>query len=181
MSWTTWASTFVGEQLNLWLLNFADLSAPCFFTCPPYTYHQDDDVIIFVIKVPNIALDTVSLGFNKNKVSDIDWTSVVSVCYLRSSCQKAKFYCSPWAHAFNFQISLIWQLRRLSFLKFLTQPFKKSEGSYLPLIDKERKWDCNKRPGGRFSKDPVTYRARKVILKPMIRLPWKPALLICFR
>lgn len=47
--------------------NSLDLSAPCFFTCPPYTYHQDDDVIIFVIKVPNIALDTISLGFNKNK------------------------------------------------------------------------------------------------------------------
>ena len=28
-----------------------------------------------------------------------------------------------------------------------------------------------RRPGGRFSKDPVTYRARKVILKTMIRLP----------
>ena len=25
--------------------------------------------------------------------------------------------------------------------------------------------------GGRFSKDPVTYRARKVILKTLIRLP----------
>ena len=36
-------------------------------------------------------------------------------------------------------------------------------------------------PVGRFSKDPVTYRARKVILKTMIRLPWKPVLLICFR
>ena len=36
-------------------------------------------------------------------------------------------------------------------------------------------------PGGRFSKDPVTYRARKVRLKTMIRLPWKPALIICFR
>ena len=36
-------------------------------------------------------------------------------------------------------------------------------------------------PRGRFSKDPVTYRARKVILKTMIHSPWKPALLICFR
>ena len=36
-------------------------------------------------------------------------------------------------------------------------------------------------PGGRFSKDPVTYRARKAILETMIRLPWKAALLICFR
>ena len=35
--------------------------------------------------------------------------------------------------------------------------------------------------GGRFSKDPVTYRARKAILETMIRLPWKAALLICFR
>ena len=26
-------------------------------------------------------------------------------------------------------------------------------------------------PGGRFSKDPVTYRARKAILETMIRLP----------
>ena len=35
--------------------------------------------------------------------------------------------------------------------------------------------------GGRFSKDPITYRARKVILKTMIHLPWKLALLIFFR
>ena len=35
-------------------------------------------------------------------------------------------------------------------------------------------------PGGRFSKDPVTYRARKSILETVIRLPWKAALLICF-
>ena len=37
------------------------------------------------------------------------------------------------------------------------------------------------RPGGRFSKYPGTYRARKAILGIMIRLPWKAALLICFR
>ena len=35
-------------------------------------------------------------------------------------------------------------------------------------------------PGGRFSKDPVTYRARKALLETMIRLPWKAALLVCF-
>jgi len=35
-------------------------------------------------------------------------------------------------------------------------------------------------PGGRFSKDPVTYRARKSILETVIRLPWKAALLLCF-
>ena len=35
--------------------------------------------------------------------------------------------------------------------------------------------------GGRFSKDPVTYRARKAILETMIRLPSKATLLICFR
>ena len=35
--------------------------------------------------------------------------------------------------------------------------------------------------GGCFSKDPVTYRARKAILETMIRLPWKAALLIRFR
>ena len=34
---------------------------------------------------------------------------------------------------------------------------------------------------GRFSKDPVTYRARKAILESMIRLPWKAGLFICFR
>ena len=39
--------------------------------------------------------------------------------------------------------------------------------------------ECNH--GGRFSKNPVTYRARKAILETMIRLPWKAALLICFR
>ena len=27
------------------------------------------------------------------------------------------------------------------------------------------------RPGGRFSEDPVTYRARRVILETLIRLP----------
>lgn len=32
-----------------------------------------------------------------------------------------------------------------------------------------------------FSKDPATYRARKAILETMIRWPWKPALLLCFR
>ena len=37
------------------------------------------------------------------------------------------------------------------------------------------------RPGGRFSKDPVTCRARKAILETMVRLPWKAALLVCFR
>ena len=36
-------------------------------------------------------------------------------------------------------------------------------------------------PGGRFSKDPVTYRARKAILETIIHLPVKAALLICFR
>ena len=40
---------------------------------------------------------------------------------------------------------------------------------------KERKHEeSNKkrgRPGGRFSKDPVTYRARKAILETMTRLP----------
>ncbi|XP_068747684.1 protein kintoun-like [Montipora capricornis] len=44
-----------------------DFSSPCFFTCPPYSYHQDNDVITFVIDVPNIALESISLGFNKNK------------------------------------------------------------------------------------------------------------------
>ena len=36
------------------------------------------------------------------------------------------------------------------------------------------------RTGGRFSKDPVTSRARKAILETMIRLPWKAALWIFF-
>ena len=35
--------------------------------------------------------------------------------------------------------------------------------------------------GGRFSKDPVTYRTRNTILGTMIRLPSKAALLISFR
>ena len=131
MNWTTGAWKLVAEQPYLWLLNFADVSSPCFFTCPPYTYHQDDDVIVFVIKVPNIALDTVSLGFNKNKVSYIDWTSVGSACCPRSSCHKAKLYCSPWAHEFNLQISVIWQRHRLSYLKLLTQSFKESFRIYL--------------------------------------------------
>ena len=43
----------------------------------------------------------------------------------------------------------------------------------------ERSWIIN--PGGRFSEDPVTYRARKAILETMIHLPWKAALLIFFR
>ena len=37
------------------------------------------------------------------------------------------------------------------------------------------------RSKGRFSKDPITYRARKAILKAMTRLPRKAALLICLR
>lgn len=48
---------------------FLDFSSPCFFTCPPYNFHQDDDVITFIIDVVDIALDSVSLGFKKNKVS----------------------------------------------------------------------------------------------------------------
>ena len=35
--------------------------------------------------------------------------------------------------------------------------------------------------GGRFSKDPVTYRARNIILETMARLSSKAALLISFR
>ena len=34
---------------------------------------------------------------------------------------------------------------------------------------------------GPFSKDPVTYRARKAILATMIRLSWQAALLMCSR
>ena len=34
---------------------------------------------------------------------------------------------------------------------------------------------------GPFSKDPVTYRARKAILATLIRLSWKVALLMCSR
>jgi len=55
----------------LLLFLFLDFPSPCFFTCPPYNYHQDDDVITFVIDVADIALDTVSLGFKKNKVNII--------------------------------------------------------------------------------------------------------------
>ena len=36
-------------------------------------------------------------------------------------------------------------------------------------------------PRDRFSKDPVTYRARKAILEPMIRLSWKAAFLTSSR
>ena len=58
-----------------------------------------------------------------------------------------------------------------------------TSGHYMnQIVKKERRpWTSGDRSGGRFSKDPVTYRTRKVILKTMIRLPWKPALLICFR
>ncbi|XP_022796221.1 protein kintoun-like isoform X2 [Stylophora pistillata] len=45
----------------------SELCSPCFFTTPPYRYHQHDDVITFIIDVQNIALDSVSLGFKKNK------------------------------------------------------------------------------------------------------------------
>ena len=38
-----------------------------------------------------------------------------------------------------------------------------------------------KKPGGCFSKDPVTYQARKAILEIMIHLPWKSAVLMYFR
>ena len=54
---------------SLLLFLFVDLSSPCFFTCPPYNYNQDDDVITFIIDVADVALDTVSLGFKKNKVN----------------------------------------------------------------------------------------------------------------
>lgn len=53
----------------LLLLLFLDFSSPSFFTCPPYDYHQNNDVITFIIDVADIALDSVSLGFKKNKVS----------------------------------------------------------------------------------------------------------------
>ncbi|KAJ7373787.1 Protein kintoun [Desmophyllum pertusum] len=43
----------------------SEFSPPCFFTCPPYSYHQNNDVITFIIDVTNIALDSVSLGFKK--------------------------------------------------------------------------------------------------------------------
>ena len=39
----------------------------------------------------------------------------------------------------------------------------------------------NQSPGMRFSKDPKTSQARKAALETMIPLPWKAALLICFR
>ena len=39
-------------------------------------------------------------------------------------------------------------------------------------------WLSLRLPGDRFSKDPVTYRARNTILESVISLPWKPALLI---
>ena len=39
------------------------------------------------------------------------------------------------------------------------------------LVQGKRFTSKKTKPGDRFSKDPVTYRARKVILKTMIRLP----------
>ena len=44
-----------------------ELPSP-FFKCPPYTFHQDEDAVVFVVNVPRVALETVSLGFNANKV-----------------------------------------------------------------------------------------------------------------
>ena len=60
-------------------------------------------------------------------------------------------------HAFNFQMFLTWQRHRLSYLKFLTQPFKESEGFYVPLTDQVQLWDCNRRPGACFSKVPKLF------------------------
>lgn len=57
------------DQLTLLLLLFLDFSSPSFFKCPPYNYQQNNEVITFIIDVPDIALDSVSLGFRKNKVS----------------------------------------------------------------------------------------------------------------
>ncbi|XP_078362461.1 protein kintoun-like [Oculina patagonica] len=45
----------------------SDFSSPSFFKCPPYNYQQNNEVITFIIDVPDIALDSVSLGFRKNK------------------------------------------------------------------------------------------------------------------
>ena len=69
-----------------------------------------------------------------------------------------------------------WKWRSMSSLNSLLSIF-----SY---IRKCISWSNNTKlenPGDRFSKDLVTYRARKAIFETMIRLPWKAALLTCFR
>ncbi|XP_028402698.1 protein kintoun-like [Dendronephthya gigantea] len=37
------------------------------FTTPPYSFHQNNECVTFVLHVPNVSLDTMSLGFNGNK------------------------------------------------------------------------------------------------------------------
>ena len=54
-----------------WSFFSTEFPSPCFFTCPPYKYHQDADLITFIIYVANVALDSISLGFNKNKVREV--------------------------------------------------------------------------------------------------------------
>ena len=63
------------------------------------------------------------------------------------------------------------------FLSYLHQPCKK----YWPFLNMCHYLIKVPWPGSRFSKDPVTYRARKVILEIILRLSWKVALLICLR
>ena len=69
-----------------------------------------------------------------------------------------------------------WKWRSMSSLNSLLSIF-----SY---IRKCISWSNNTKlenPRGRFSKDLVTYRARKTIFETTFRLPWKAALLTCFR
>ena len=38
------------------------------FKTPPYSFHQNNESVTFVLHVSHVSLDTMSLGFNGNKV-----------------------------------------------------------------------------------------------------------------
>ena len=90
---------------------------------------------------------------------------IPEICYLPTPYNTRLIY---WFHFFNY-------VKIIDCLSFNLW----EEG--IVYVFERRGWFLFDNPGSRFLKDPVTYRARKAILETMIRLPWKAALLVCFR
>lgn len=82
--------------LSHWSFFSTDFPSPCFFTCPPYKYHQDADLITFIIYVANVALDSISLGFNKNKVREVTGGKSQEITYpALTRLERTPSFCQP--------------------------------------------------------------------------------------
>ena len=96
--------------------------------------------------------------------------------YCRLPTEFSSLQVMAWIRSSKFAAALPSNVRPQSGLGWSFQgPFETDVTSILHT------WCSLWSPGGRFTKHPVTYRARKVILETMIRLSWKAALLICLR